>query len=751
MAPRSTYHVRMPNGQVMHIAGPAGLSEEEILKQAERLNPRHGVVGAVDAFVRGAAGGATANFDDEISAGLNSVMPVDRLGGQNVRGMTEGPGGYMGAYRHNVATERAINAYDEEHHGGVRTGGEILGSIVGLLTGAREIGMATTGVKAAIAAARGSRALPLVMEAAAALPGELAQAPSLAARVARGAVGAAGFGALSGAGAGDTPDNRVAGAATGATMGALLGAGGEALMGVVGPATWKIVKALSSRGSTDEALSLIRGSLARSGYSVNDPQQLEALRAETSRLVGRQVGLADLGIAPRQAFLKGLRVPSPAQQPAIDAINARTAGQGARLATDVRANVAPRTDVHVLDDQLVAERDAKALPFKAQALRTTIDPAAPATPEIAAAYTARPDVQNALETGTDLPVVQSSIPNIPDDPILQQLVQLPAARNAYGVASKLTADTRARLTALGEDTSHLPDFPGEDAPMDMASMDTLKRVMDKHVSAAWKAGDPGAPELTALRNTIRSRMRAVGETAPGAGDGPYGQYLDNYSGPQELRDALTDGRTYRQSDPEQVVSGQDDRSQAGQEFYRVGAARDLIDTLNRTQDSAYPADRILNSPQARMSLEATGVPPAAVGNLEGATADERTLNLLPKAANRTVALGDVTPSEFTPPFNWTRTMPWVMAALRAGANRMQASESEAVASRLVPRMQPPAAPDNGEHVKRVIAELVANGKSSEARKVVAAQAINRTADLIGLSVGGPLAPQEDPNNQGVPY
>lgn len=181
---------------------------------------RSGVAGTLDATVRGFSDMATFGLSDKIVAGLNSVVPVDKLTNPGIKSVWE-TGDIGSAFRNNLGQEQAVAAQDQKQHGFARGAGQVVGGIVGPVPG--------RGLIAKAATRAGKLAIP--------------------ARVV--AEGAA-QGAMYGAGSGDTTDlvARVKNAGTearnGAT-GALVGAGlvrgaGRLVSPVIDPAVAKLAK-----------------------------------------------------------------------------------------------------------------------------------------------------------------------------------------------------------------------------------------------------------------------------------------------------------------------------------------------------------------------------------------------------------------------------------------------------------------------------------------------------------------------------
>lgn len=215
----------------------SGLAAEQIVADAREADGK-GVGRQINAVGRGIADGATFGFADEIAAGLNTVLPLDR----GSRGGFQD--GFGNAYDHNLRQQRAIDNADEQDAPIARAGGQLAGAV------------------AAPGAVAGGR--------------YIAAAPNLMTAGMRGAQVGALSGAAYGAGAseGDRLTDAGRGAMTGALIGAPLGAGGRAVGQVVSrPMT-------SARGTEVQTL-------LDNGVSLTPGQRLGGLAMTTENLAQR--------------------------------------------------------------------------------------------------------------------------------------------------------------------------------------------------------------------------------------------------------------------------------------------------------------------------------------------------------------------------------------------------------------------------------------------------------------------------------
>lgn len=788
--------------------------------QSPELGQAEGESSALGSFLRGLPKDATFNFGDELAAGINAAglaaIPLDEALGASEgkqQAFWDNPEGFWGAVRNNMGGFKRQAEIDESQHPVASAAGRI----GGVLSSLPRAGMA--------AAAR----LPMAVR-------EAASAHPILSVMGLGAAG----GAASGAGAGEE-GTRAQSAAIGGLAGGALGgalAGGMELAPVVA----NYARTFFNKMPEKEAVRQIIKALHRDGFDVTSPAGVAKLKQTLQEFTGKPVSLADIGSATRSRAGVGLRAPSDVQQQSIDAIQSRQAGQGQRLASDVRANVAPRTDVHALDEQLVAQRAAEAEKLRSAALYedapslyrggAPFDPAHPGpsflTPDKEAAGTyvdmhadrfGTPGVveqftdnlgmpadqaiveQAARRAGIDLEqgtpaswfdtnlqdpeAIQALIgdlksqgfdharlPDIPyggasreieavipldnkamvpytpgsvrsrmvDDPQLQQLARLPDAQKALGAALERARAERDLLAAQGKDISHLPDLENKGQNLDARTFDYLKRFLDDEVSSLFKRGDTAtfkagqAHQVKDLRNAIRERMRTA---VPG-----YGDYLDTYKGSSEMIDSLAAGREFGALDPEKIIADQAERSTAAQELYRVGTARNLLDTIKGTRDSGNAASRVLNSDEARDQLLATGVDPNNVARLNRDVQQERVLNLLPQelagsqTAQRSMAQADANAgADLAVPFNPASPYGWAGMIGRTILNKTSVNRNAAVNEQLLPKLLE----TNPKAIEGIITQLEQSGNIAQAR-ILRRQLQERQAAAVGGSIiGSPVA------------
>lgn len=180
-----------PQSSAPALSAPGGAFKDLIPgKPANVERQSQGIMGTIDAAMRGAADAATFGFMDEIAAGL---------------GAATGIGGTYGDYEGNLKRQRGLDKADEEVNKVARIGGQLAG---GIGTG---VGLARNGVTLM----RGGMSLPVAVGA--------------------GAAEGALYGGAYGAGSAD--GSRLEGARDGAVTGALIGGAVPIIARGIGAAT----------------------------------------------------------------------------------------------------------------------------------------------------------------------------------------------------------------------------------------------------------------------------------------------------------------------------------------------------------------------------------------------------------------------------------------------------------------------------------------------------------------------------------
>lgn len=696
---------------------------------------RSGVVRGIDASIRGLTKGALGNWDDELTSAINTVIPLDKITNPDIQSVWTAPGNGIieklkNAYTKNQSIEHAVEKADEEQNPVIHGVSDIAGTALGAMLGGKLLTKAAPGVIGGL------------------------EKMALSAPIRTAAVtGAAGGGVYGGiAGAGEDEGDRIQGLKTGGTIGAMTGTILAPAVATIAPAVARYAKVLFGRGVTNEALQQLVEKLSQDGYDVRTPKGVAALHEAIGQFTGKPVSLADLGSAIRARAGVGLRAPSGVQNQSVDQVVSRAQGQGQRLSQDIYGNVAPRDDVHALEQNLIDQRSAEALPLRDKALFTE------GAPQVSTQFNAPTPVPQAKDAGVlrtlgqDVPdTYEASLPTatvatpprvsrVVDDPQLQQAARLPLAQKALTAALEQAGHERDIAAVTGESIDHLPDL-NRGSDLDVRAFDYLKRFLDKEVTALYKRGQSNtfsaaeANNVKDLRNFIRDRMK---EVVP-----HYADYLDSYKGSSDLIDALEEGRGFDKLDPEQLATAQAGRTKGEKELFKVGTARNLLDVVRGSRDGAASANKILNSEEARAQLEAV-IGKDATTRLMKSVKSERELNRLvdelrgSQTAQRAAAKEDADGGVQTAlPFNPASPISWAGWVARLGLNRASTTRNAHINEALLPR----ALETNPEIIKRVlIPELERQGKTAEVKalkKQLQGRVVTRT---VGGLIGGPLAP-----------
>jgi hypothetical protein len=206
--------------------------------EAAAMDPRGGIFGKIDTFMRGAADTLTFGLADELSAGADALFgPVF---GTGVPGES-----FSDRYEKNLARQRAIDRADTEDRFGYRLGGQLGGGVTG------GIGLAKSGLSlGANVASRG---------------GSLAQTARAS------AIEGGLLGGLHGAGSGEGLEGRAQGAVKGGLFGGTVGAVAPYAIAGASTVAKPLVAPIMARLRPDEyADAAIADAVRRSGDATSD-------------------------------------------------------------------------------------------------------------------------------------------------------------------------------------------------------------------------------------------------------------------------------------------------------------------------------------------------------------------------------------------------------------------------------------------------------------------------------------------------
>lgn len=280
----------------------------------EQRRNENGLARRVDAFVRGAADTATFGLSDEITAGLNTVLPLER-------GSVGGWGqGFGPAYEQNLALARGIDRADAEQMPLTRGAGQVAGAIGG-------------GVGAARLAPQTLRLAPRVAGAT-----RMANAGRIAANTGRVAAGGAAAGGAYGFGSGDTLGERGGNALEGGVLGAVA----APVAGVVGERV--IAPVLGSIGRAVSRPNALSAGVDRFSRRFRPDTNVLASRADELQGMGIEPAFVDLMDEGQRGLTRALATrQTPARQAVRDFAEGRAEGLQDRIATQARRTVSGET------------------------------------------------------------------------------------------------------------------------------------------------------------------------------------------------------------------------------------------------------------------------------------------------------------------------------------------------------------------------------------------------------------------------
>ena len=338
------------------------------------------------------------------------------------------------------------------------------------------------------------------------------------------------------------------------TSGAIFGAGlGLALGGVVIP--------LAKAGVSATIRKFTEGNLGKN-VRVAAQKILKALRSDEltpdeafRRVValGPKGRLVDVGQNTQRLGRAVAGEPGRASKVATDVLDARQAGQGSRVTAAVNRAIDPTNDFAGTADDLMRIRKDAAAPLYTKAYSKPVDP------------------------GEDM----------------ISLFRRPAMRQAWVKARKIAAN----------DGDPLPDnlfttrpdggeIVNTDAIRDVKMLDYIKRGLDDVVEPHR---DPitGKIKTNAGRgvdNLRKEYLRILDKLSP-----DYKAARASWAGPSRSLELMDKGRRFARAD-EEITARQIERMTPDEKFFfRVGAARELRDTIYKTPDGADAVKRIFGS------------------------------------------------------------------------------------------------------------------------------------------------------------
>ena len=555
-----------------------GGSEEDVAKflelEGHRLPPRIQPTRDIEApsLTRGLAmnalQGITFGFGDEAMGALLGLLT-----GEGARGGIE-------TYR------KELEAFAKARPG-VSLPTQVVG---GLLTGATVFrGIATVGKVVAGQVARrvGGRATATVARTALGLT---PAAPGLIAGAARGAATAGAAGTIAGAGFADIPlrpedplsavakevifgtaVSAAGGAALGAATGGTLVPAGQIAAVVGRPIVRRVTnwsKAIQARLPGIGTSEMHARELAARALSEDGVNLQEALRrlASLERAAGTTVTVADLGGEAILALGRSAASQrSPTAQRLVEALTIRQGEQATRLSAGLvgrifRDGKRGLGNSYATEEALIAAREAASTPLYTQAHQAVANVTARMR-RLLGNKTFREAYRRGrnIADGEDLAEIAN--------PGALRVPKLPAKVRIAGMG-EATPAIEAALKAQGIQT-----FPSE---LPVRALDYMKRGLDEIINKGFKSGGMSSQRARTLRAALNEVLEEVDTQVP-----VFGEARAIYRGFSESRSAVILGRDFLKRAPEIVKREVQRLRPQDRDFYRIGAAQSLYETVIR--------------------------------------------------------------------------------------------------------------------------------------------------------------------------
>lgn len=349
----------------------------------------------------------------------------------------------------------------------------------------------------------------------------------------------------------------------GAVTGGVVGAGLHPINPVLDAASRLPERALPASLNPENAAPA-KATRIIAGKVAQDNVPPEELQNRVSDANGKPVTIADVaGPNTRELMATASRVPSQGKQQILDAVDQRQQGQLGRIKGDVEDALGLQgKDVHDVADAIVKRRSATAAPLYDQFRQS--GNLDPSTPELA-------------------PLLKS--------PIIQRAIS---------------------------QAKELPEYQGL-SNTDPAILDKVYKNIGGKAQAATRAGDGAlAHDYNGLRDQLKQSIVAQRPV--------YGQALDAFAGPSELKNALEDGQDFLKQDPRLTSRTLAKLSPGEQEMYRIGALDNVRRTMDQAADGADLVKKIFGNTEKRAQLQSLINDPAAFDKLQAALGVESQMN-----------------------------------------------------------------------------------------------------------------------------
>ncbi|MCB7127935.1 MAG: hypothetical protein J3T61_00150 [Candidatus Brocadiales bacterium] len=360
------------------------------------------------------------------------------------------------------------------------------------------------------------------------------------------------------------------GAAFGAVTGGVLHGAVKAGGGLVGLAR-------SRTNPPDQAARALGDAFALDGISVD--RVLARLRE-----LGPQATIADAAGANTLGLARGVAgQPGPAKEKISQTLRARGLGESDRITKQVTKNLGP-ADYFAQEDVLLEKLRAGAREAYQEA------------------YYANPVIQSAkLDRILQAPIAQA---------VLKEAALIAGIERAAGkvkwlgpVDEELTQLAQyAALHAGGSPVSP----PGVAKGLSLETWDYVKRGLSSLLDRPSNTNEL-TKRLTKKGSAIKSLEKALTnalDETTGGKDSLYAFARKQYAGDAEILTALREGERFMTQRPEAITRRLAELSTAAQVAYRNGAARAVLDVVDKTKDVASIAGRLHSTRMTRGRIRA---------------------------------------------------------------------------------------------------------------------------------------------------
>jgi hypothetical protein len=430
-----------------------------------------------------------------------------------------------------------------------------------------------------IGAAGMAAAAPALPEAAATLPGRIAQGATLGA----GTGAAAGYGQSTDAPGRDIATGAALGAVGGAALPVVAAAGAPLLRGFQNKLPWAFPNAVQ-----DQATTAIAGRIAQD-QAAGGPGVSDMLGVLQS-VPNKPMSLTDVGGENLQALAGNVaRQPGPARQMMRSLFTDRDVGAGDRLIQDIDGSIANGGSAYDAIQRQLTQRSADARPLYEEAF----DRSGPAIqlPNTLAPFLKEPILQQGLATGLKiqrLEALAEGRPFLPNDYTVK-----PSSS-----PSLFTGTVDATGTPIAANELQFSETPN------LRTLDAAKRGLDAMLSDNTYR-DANTGRLTQMGRAIDQVRRSyVGQldNLTGGPTGAYAQARAAWAGPSRAMEMIRNGQSFLSMSPDEVNATVSNLAPADRDFFQVGVADRLRQNVVDTALNADESKRLINSAGVKQRL-----------------------------------------------------------------------------------------------------------------------------------------------------